>query len=74
MKHSLDSKTLDPWKTSLPSPEIELPINFNNKTGANTLHTFRHWKATMKYHKNKDNLHVMNLLGHRIIEFTLVYA
>jgi integrase len=37
-------------------------------------HTLRHWKATMEYHKTKDILHVMNLLGHRNIESTLVYT
>jgi integrase len=29
-----------------------------------TLHTFRHWKATMEYHKTKDILYVKQLLGH----------
>lgn len=24
-----------------------------------TFHTFRHWKATMEYHKTKDILHIM---------------
>jgi integrase len=37
-------------------------------------HTLRHWRATMEYHKTKDILHVMNLLGHRNIESTLVYT
>lgn len=37
-------------------------------------HTFRHWKATMEYHKTRDILHVMNLLGHRNIESTLLYT
>jgi integrase len=37
-------------------------------------HTLRHWKATMEYHKTRDILHVMNLLGHRNIESTLVYT
>ena len=37
-------------------------------------HTLRHWKATMEYAKTKDILHVMNLLGHRNIESTLVYT
>ena len=37
-------------------------------------HTFRHWKATMEYHKTRDILHVMNLLGHRNIENTLIYT
>ena len=39
-----------------------------------TFHTFRHWKATMEYHKTKDILHVMRLLGHRNIKNTLVYT
>jgi integrase len=38
-----------------------------------TFHTFRHWKATMEYHKTK-NLHVMQLLGHRNIKNTLIYT
>jgi integrase len=37
-------------------------------------HTLRHWKATMEYHKTRDILHVMNLLGHRNIESTSVYT
>ena len=36
-------------------------------------HTFRHWKATMKYHKTKDIIHVKTVLGHRDIESTMVY-
>jgi len=39
-----------------------------------SFHTFRHWKATMEYHKTKDILHVMQLLGHRRIETTLIYT
>jgi len=38
------------------------------------LHTFRHWHATMEYHKTKDILHVMKQLGHRKIENTLIYT
>jgi len=39
-----------------------------------TFHTLRHWKATMEYHKTKDILHVMQLLGHRNIQNTLLYT
>jgi integrase len=39
-----------------------------------TFHTFRHWKATMEYHKTKDILYVMKILGHRSINNTLVYT
>ena len=37
------------------------------------LHTLRHWKATMEYHKTKDIIHVKKFLGHRSIESTMVY-
>lgn len=39
-----------------------------------TFHTFRHFKATMEYHKTKDILHVMRILGHKNIKNTLVYT
>jgi integrase len=35
--------------------------------------TFRHWKATMEYHKTKDILWVMRLLGHNSLKTTLIY-
>ena len=37
-------------------------------------HTLRHWKGTMEYHKTKDILHVMQVLGHRQIKNTLLYT
>lgn len=37
-------------------------------------HTLRHWKATTEYHKTKDILHVMQMLGHRRIQNTLKYT
>lgn len=37
-------------------------------------HTLRHWKATMEYHRTKDILYVMKLLGHRNIANTLIYT
>jgi len=38
-----------------------------------TFVTFRHWKATMEYHKTKDILWVMKLLGHHSLKSTLIY-
>jgi rubredoxin len=35
--------------------------------------TFRHWKATMEYHRTRDILWVMRLLGHCSIRTTMVY-
>ena len=37
-------------------------------------HTFRHWKATIEYHRTKDILYVMETLGHRNIKNTLIYT
>ena len=37
-------------------------------------HSFRHFKATITYHKTKDLLKVKQLLGHRSITSTLVYT
>ncbi|MEM2419860.1 MAG: site-specific integrase, partial [Candidatus Bathyarchaeia archaeon] len=39
-----------------------------------TFHTIRHWKATMEYHKTKDILYVMKVLGHKRIQNTLIYT
>ena len=38
------------------------------------LHTFRHCKALREYHKTKDLLHVMDVLGHTRIETTYRYV
>ena len=38
-----------------------------------SFHTFRHWKATMLYHKTKDILYVKEFLGHKKIDNTLLY-
>ena len=35
--------------------------------------TFRHWKATMEYHRTKDILYVMRLLGHKTLKSTMIY-
>jgi len=35
--------------------------------------TFRHWKATMEYHRTRDILYVKQLLGHKSINNTLIY-
>jgi integrase/recombinase XerD len=36
-------------------------------------HTLRHWKATILYHQTKDILYVMQYLGHKKVESTLLY-
>jgi integrase/predicted RNA-binding Zn-ribbon protein involved in translation (DUF1610 family) len=39
-----------------------------------TFHTLRHWKGTIEYHRTKDILHVMQILGHKNIKNTLIYV
>lgn len=39
-----------------------------------TFHTVRYWKASTEYHKTKDILHVMQVLGHKNIKNTLFYT
>ena len=46
----------------------------NPRFGQIHFHTLRHWKATTEYHKTKDILHVMRLLGHKSINNTLIYT
>ena len=38
------------------------------------LHSFRHYVATMQYHRTKDILFVKRMLGHRAIQNTLRYT
>jgi integrase len=38
------------------------------------MHTFRHCKALREYHKTRDILHVMAILGHRSINTTYRYV
>ena len=63
---------------SLNNTLVSLRNRVIDKTGNNRLsrihfHTFRHWKATMEYHKTKDIIHVKTVLGHKSIESTMVY-
>ena len=38
------------------------------------LYDFRHFKATMEYHKTRDLLHIKTLLGHKDLRTTLRYT
>jgi len=43
----------------------------NPRTDKITYHTFRHFKATMEYHRTKDALHLMQIPERRNINNTL---
>ncbi len=61
-------------KANFEAQRKRLARKLNNPRLQNiTFHTFRHWKATMEYHKTKDILHVKELLGHKDIENTMLY-
>lgn len=38
------------------------------------LYTFRRWKGPTEYHKTKDIIHIMRILGHKNIKNTLIYT
>ncbi|MGD8565031.1 MAG: site-specific integrase [Candidatus Bathyarchaeota archaeon] len=52
---------------------VALKLN-NPRIQRISFHTLRHWKATSEYHKTKDILHVMQLLGHKNIKNILKYT
>ena len=56
------------------SRKIAVSTSKNPRLGGITFHKLRHWKATMEYHKTKDILHVMRLLGHKNIKNTMRYT
>jgi len=61
------------WKFDLKKKKLAETLQ-NPRLLQIKFHTFRHWKATMEYHKTKDILHVKQLLGHKRIDSTLVYT
>lgn len=46
----------------------------NPRLNSISFRTLRHFKATTEYHRTRDILHVMQLLGHKNIRNTLVYT
>jgi integrase len=61
------------WKFDLKKRKLAETLQ-NQRLLQIKFHTFRHWKATMEYHKTKDILYVKQLLGHKRIDSTLVYT
>jgi integrase len=60
-------------ETSEPQRRISSKLK-NDRILKIHFHTLRHCKATMEYAKTKDILHVMQMLGHRNIQNTLLYT
>jgi integrase len=45
----------------------------NSRLNKITFYTFRHWKATMEYHRTKDIVYVQQFLGHKDVRNTMIY-
>jgi hypothetical protein len=59
---------LEQFRDKLPRPKKHITEKLQNPRLLQiTFRTLRHWKATMEYHKTKDILNVINLLGHKSI-------
>lgn len=68
-------KSLEDFRRRYEDMKRALSLNLENpRLRMIAFRSFRHWKATMEYHKTKDILHVKWLLGHKRIENTLVYT
>ncbi|MEM2968653.1 MAG: tyrosine-type recombinase/integrase [Candidatus Bathyarchaeia archaeon] len=72
---SLPSQPLDHFRDNFRKQRWRIARRLQNlRLNRISFHTFRHWKGTMEYHRTKDILHVMRLLGHKNIKNTLVYV
>lgn len=64
----------DTLKQTLQKTRKRLAVKLQNPRLAKiTFHTFRHWKATMLYHKTRDPYYVKDFLGHKSIKNTEIY-
>jgi integrase len=67
--------TLDNFRTSFEKQRRKAALSLQNpRINQITFKSLRHWKATTEYHKTKDILYVMQMLGHKNIRNTLVYT
>ena len=65
----------DPWMRNFSRQRRKIAFKLKNpRLRQITFHTFRHWKATMEYHKTKDILHVKEILGHKSLNNTMLYT
>jgi integrase len=68
-------KSLDDFRRNFDRARTTLAKKLQNpRLRSISFKTLRHFKATMEYHRTKDILHVMQLLGHKNIRNTVVYA
>jgi hypothetical protein len=64
--------SLDNFRTHFQKQRRKAAVSFQNPRIIQiTFKTLRHWKASVEYHKTKDILHVMQMLGHKISKIHL---
>jgi integrase len=69
------SKNLDRFRWRYERARNDLAVKLENpRFHMIAFKSFRHWKATMEYHKTKDILHAQWLLGHKRLSNTLIYT
>jgi integrase len=67
--------SMDVFSKSMVEQRGRVAERFQNmRINSISFRSLRHFKATMEYHRTKDILHVMNILGHKNIKNTLVYT
>jgi integrase len=67
-------KSLDDFRRTFIEHRRRVAVSLGNpRINSITFKTFRHFKGTMEYHRTKDILHVMRVLGHKSIKSSLVY-
>jgi integrase len=65
---------INSMKTTFTKARRRLAAKLQNPRLLNiSFHTFRHWKATMLYHKTKDPHYVKDFLGHKCLSNTEIY-
>jgi integrase len=68
-------KSLDDFRRTFTEHRQKIAQELSNpKILQITFRSLRHYKGTMEYHRTKDILHVMRILGHKNIQNTLVYT
>ena len=65
---------MDSMKSKLLHARKRLAANLQNpRLLGISFHTFRHWKATVEYHKTHDIEYVKQFLGHKSVKNTEIY-
>ena len=73
-EHVFGERSLNSFKAVYQRSRAKIAFKLSNPRLLEIhFHTLRHWKATMEYHYTKDILHVMQFLGHKEIDNTLIY-